>query len=147
MGFSTNSYAKIWKIENKGKYSVVELSVSHKSKDENGNELKDGNGKTVYEIEFRDRFVRFVGKAHNLAQSLKSGDSIKILNCDVTNKYDAEKKVTYTNYVVFDAEASGYNNSNRSGVTSNHTNQNNASSNNDFMNIPDDACEEGLPFN
>ena len=146
MGFSVNSYAKVWSVEDKGRYSVVELSVSKKAKDENGNEIKGADGKSVYNIEFSSKFVRFVGKAHELAKTLQKNDSIKILNCDVTNKYDKEKNTTFTNYVVFDAEASQYNNSNRGNGNSQKT-SNNQSGNDGFMNIPDDVGDEGLPFN
>lgn len=151
MGFSVNSFAKIWNIEDRGKYSEVALSVSKKAKDERGNEIKDENGKTVYNIEFSDKFVRFIGKAHELAKTLQVGDSVKLLNCDVSNKYDAEKKTTYVNYAVFDAEASQYNNSNRGGNNvGKHGYQSKPNPantvNNDFMDVPDD-CDEGLPFN
>ena len=146
MGFSVGTYAKVWNVEDKGRYSVVELSVSKKAKDENGNEIKGADGKSVYNIEFSSKFVRFVGKAHELAKTLQKNDSIKILNCDVTNKYDKEKNTTFTNYVVFDAEASQYNNSNRGNGKSQKTSDN-RSGNDGFMNIPDDVGDEGLPFN
>lgn len=32
MGFRNNAYAKVWKSEDKGNYSVVELSTSKKNK-------------------------------------------------------------------------------------------------------------------
>lgn len=149
MGFSVNSYAKVWGVEDKGKYSVVELSVSKKAKDRDGNEIKDENGRTVYDIEFSNKFVRFVGKAHELAKTLQKNDSIKILNCDVTNKYDKEKNTTFTNYVVFDAEPSQYNNSSRGNSSSGkQQNQSKPSTkyDNDFLNVDEDS-DAGLPFN
>lgn len=149
MGFSAGTYAKVWNVEDKGRYSVVELSVSKKAKDENGNEIKGADGKSVYNIEFSSKFVRFVGKAHELAKALQKNDSIKILNCDVTNKYDKEKNTTFTNYVVFDAEPSQYNNSNRGNSNSGkQQNQSKPSTkyDNDFLNVDEDS-DAGLPFN
>ena len=64
----------------------------------------------------------------------------KIGACDVTNKYDKEKKTTYTNYVIFGFEEVDGNNGGN--------NQSKAAPKKDdgFMNIPDGVDEE-LPFN
>ena len=92
-------YARVWSVENKGNYSVGKVSTSKKKKDESG-----------YETDFQDGFVRFVGSAHEKVCNLdiptnKDGNSlgvgIQITSCDVTTPYDAEKKKTYTNYVIF----------------------------------------------
>lgn len=94
MGFRQGAYAKVWSAEDKGKYSVGNISISRKNKDTD-----------KYEVEFQDGFVRFVGDAHNALKDLsidEKGASIQITLCDVTNKYDAEKKKTYTNFVIFD---------------------------------------------
>lgn len=93
MGFRQGAYAKVWRAEDKGKYSVGNISISRKNKDTD-----------KYEIEFQDGFVRFVGDAHTALSNLsidEKGTSIQITSCDVTNKYDAEKKKTYTNFVIF----------------------------------------------
>lgn len=93
MGFRQGAYAKVWSAEDKGKYSVGNISISRKNKDTD-----------KYEVEFQDGFVRFVGDAHNALKDLsidEKGASIQITLCDVTNKYDAEKKKTYTNFVIF----------------------------------------------
>lgn len=93
MGFRQGAYAKVWSAEDKGKYSVGNISISRKNKDTD-----------KYEVEFQDGFVRFVGDAHNALSNLfidEKGASIQITSCDVTNKYDAEKKKTYTNFVIF----------------------------------------------
>lgn len=93
MGFRQGAYAKVWSAEDKGKYSVGNISISRKNKDTD-----------KYEVEFQDGFVRFVGNAHNALSNLsidEKGASIQITSCDVTNKYDAEKKKTYTNFVIF----------------------------------------------
>ena len=89
MGFREGSFAKVWKVENKGNYSVVEMSTSKKGKD----------GK--YETDWSNKFVRLVGTAHKQAEKLQDGASVKIGQCEVTNNYDKEKKVTYTNYAIF----------------------------------------------
>ena len=78
--------------------------------------------------------MRFVGNAAKTAATLKDGDRIHITNCGVTNSYDKEKKVTYTNYTIFDCE--------------------NASNNQQAPQRPDpssfndvsDAVDEELPF-
>jgi len=97
MGFRTGAYAKVWKIENKGNYSVGQISISRKNKNTD-----------QYEVEFQDGFTRFVGNAHNDINSIdfpeKGGLTIKITSCDVTNNYNKEKKTTYTNYVIFGFE-------------------------------------------
>ena len=93
MGFATGKYAKVWKVEDKGKYSVAEMSTSKKNK-------QTGE----YETDWSDKFVRLIGDAHTAIQKLGSGARIKIGDCDVTNKYDKEKKQTYTNYAIFSLE-------------------------------------------
>ena len=127
MGFKQDArFVKVWEVENKGNYHVVSLSTSKKNKDTN-----------KYETDFSDKFVRFIGTAHTLAADLKNGDTIKLGSCEVTNKYDKEKNVTYTNYLVYSFEKEGSNSTN---------NQSTPKTDNSFMNIPDDGSEE-LPFN
>lgn len=130
MGFRQDAFAKVWKSENKGNYSVVELSTSKKNKDTN-----------TYETDFSYKFVRFIGTAHKQLESLADGASIKIGNCEVTNSYDKEKKISYTNYLVFSFEIPDGNNtkSNTASVPSKVVGDG-------FMNIPDGLDEE-LPFN
>lgn len=113
MGFRQGAYAKIWTVENKGNYSVCNLSISKKNRDTD-----------EYEVEFQDGFVRFVGNAHNDISNIEipaNGLSIKIENCDVTTKYDADRKKLYINYVVFGFEIPENNikgSTNKSGVES-----------------------------
>lgn len=87
-------FVKIWKVENKGKYSIVQMSSSRKD--------AEGN----YNTDFQHNFVSFVGKAHNDVQNEvipeKGGLTIQILSCEVTRKYDAGKNAEYTNFSVFD---------------------------------------------
>ena len=124
MGFRQDArFAKVWEIENKGNYHVVSLSTSKKNKATGG-----------YETDFSNKFVRFIGTAHNEASNLKAGDTIKIGSCEVTNSYDKEKKTTYTNYLVYSFEKEGENSGN-----------NQANSIDDFVPPTDDS--EELPFN
>jgi hypothetical protein len=128
MGFRTDAFAKVWAIENKGNYSVVDMSISKKN---------EAGG---YDVTFSNKFVRFIGTAHTLADGLKKGDTIKIGNCDVTSVYDKEKKATYTNFLVFSFE-------NPNGGTSGGSKPEPSKVSGDgFMNIPDGIDEE-LPFN
>ena len=91
MGFRQDArFVKVWEVENKGNYHIVSLSTSKKNKDTN-----------EYETYFSNKFVRFIGTAHTLAADLKKGDTIKLGSCEVTNKYDKEKNITYTNYLVY----------------------------------------------
>ena len=91
--FANGYYAKIWKIkEISGNYSDIRISTSVKNKD---------TGK--YEQDF-GAFVRMVGQAHQQMSYLNEGDRFKIVRCGVTNKYDKEKDVTYTNYRIFEIE-------------------------------------------
>ena len=88
-------YARVWKVEDKGNYSVVQLSTSKKSKE------------GTYETDFQDGFVRFVGAAHNKIKNKdvpEKGVFIQITLNDTTSTYNRETKVKYTNFVVFDFE-------------------------------------------
>lgn len=92
--FSNGSYAKIWQIKAiNANYSDIRISTSKKDR-ETGEYKQDFGG-----------FVRMVGKAHDLMSYLSEGDKFKIVRCGVENHYDKEKKVTYNNFVIFDAEA------------------------------------------
>lgn len=128
-GQLVGGWAKIWKVEDKGNYSVAQVSVSKKKDD-------------GYETEFQNNFVRLVGKAHEIGKNIgqpQGGVNIQILNCDVTNRYDKDKKVEYTNFVIYDFSMDG--------ATAAPKNAAPAKKNADgFMNIPDGVDEE-LPFN
>lgn len=113
MGFRQGAYARIWSVDDKGKYSVANISISRKNKE---------TGK--YEIEFSDGFVRLVGDAHTAAQDLglptadeydskiHHGVSIQITSCDVTNNYSAKTRKLYTNFVIFGFDIPQNNNTN-----------------------------------
>lgn len=90
--FSAGSYAKVWEIKRMAdKYADMRISTS--SKNEKGDYEQDFGG-----------FVRLVGKARKDAEYLHEEDSFKIVRCGVTNKWDKEKKVTYTNFTIFEIE-------------------------------------------
>ena len=95
--FSENQvggYANIWSIEDKGDYSIANVSTSKKNKDGTYDKYDKFNGK----------FVRLVGKAHDLGKTLntptKGSIFIQIISGDTTNNYDAEKGVLYTNHKI-----------------------------------------------
>lgn len=93
MGFRKDGFATVWQVkQGNGNYTDVRISTSKKNKQTD-----------QYETDFSG-FVRFVGDAHKNASGLKEKDRIKIGDCEVTNSYDKEKKVTYTNYAVFGFE-------------------------------------------
>lgn len=126
MGFRTDVYAKLWKIENKGNYSIVEMSTSKKNKDTD-----------KYETDFSNKFTRFIGTAHTQLATMKDGDTIKLGNCEVTNNYDKEKKILYTNYLVFSfsiPEAKGGTTTAPKATTKPTI-------------VPDDNDDDSLPFN
>lgn len=79
----------------------VRLSVSRKNK-QTGEYEQDFSG-----------FVLCIGTAAaRNAAKLNTGARIKIGDCDVTTKYDPQKKITYTNFKMFSFEdADGNNNS------------------------------------
>ncbi|MBR6507496.1 MAG: hypothetical protein IKT37_07860 [Clostridia bacterium] len=90
--FANGSYAKVWEIKRiEEKYSDIRISTS-KKKD-------DGS----YEEDFGG-FVRMVGKAHKAMDFINEKDKFKIVSCGVESHYDKEKKVKYTNFIIFDAE-------------------------------------------
>lgn len=93
MGFGKGNYCTVWKTEDKGRYTVAEISTSKKNKETD-----------KYETDWNNKFVRLVGTAHEQAKNFKERENIKIGSCEVTNKYDKEKNTTYTNYVIFGFE-------------------------------------------
>lgn len=94
MGFRTGSYCKIWSVEPK-RDTVTNCRVSISRKDKNtGEYVQDFGG-----------FVSFLGtSAASKAAKLKEGDSIKLGDIDVTNRYDKERQITYTNFNCYSFE-------------------------------------------
>lgn len=96
MAFQNGAYAKIWEFTDKGKYGIVNLSTAKKNKDTNN-----------YETDFQHKFVTVAGEAYEFIKSANipsNGLSVKIVNCATSNKYDAQKKITYWNCAVFALE-------------------------------------------
>lgn len=94
MGFRTGSYAKVWSIDPKtDTNTLVRLSISRKDK-QTEEYVQDFSG-----------FVSFVGTvAAKKAACLNEGDRIKLVDVDVTNNYNKEKNITYTNFKCFSFE-------------------------------------------
>lgn len=124
MGFRNGAFATVWETRaGNGNWTEVKLSISKKNR-------QSGE----YETDFSG-FVRFIGTANANAAYLGERERIKIGECDVTNRYDRDKGVTYTNYAVFSFENVDGNNSSSGGK---HQNSDG------FMSYPD---EGDLPFN
>ena len=136
MGFRNDSYARVWQVEDKGKYSTARVTISRKDKNSG-----------TYNTEFSDGYVRLVGQAHTALQGVqideKKGISVKISSCDVTNVYTApDGKVSYTpHYTIFGLEIQDGGNK-----TGNNANSAPKSGSDDFMNIPDGVDDDELPF-
>ena len=94
MGFRTGAYAKVWEISPMSDTSTkLRISISRKNK-QTGEYEQDFSG-----------FVLCIGSAAaNSALKLKEGSRIKLGDLDVTTKYDAQKKITYTNFKLFSFE-------------------------------------------
>ena len=94
MGFRKDTFATVWSIEpTSDTMTKARISISRKNR-------QTGE----YETDFSG-FVSFVGSvAAKKAASLKEKDRIKLGDVDVTNRYDKEKNVTYTNFKVFSFE-------------------------------------------
>lgn len=90
MAFRNGAYAKVWEISNEGKYSKARISTSKKNKETE-----------QYETDFNG-FVKLLGQAHN--KGVQADDKIKIVSCEVQNKYDKEKKVTYWDCIIWEVE-------------------------------------------
>lgn len=86
------SYAKIWELEDKGKYVQGKIGTSRKNKQTD--EWVSSNW-----------FCRFVGQAAEPARTLKQGDRIIILNGVLESVYSKEKQRVYTTLTVFEFEA------------------------------------------
>ena len=92
MAFRNDAYATLWEHKSgNGNYHEGRISTSKKR-----------NGK--YEDDFSG-YVRFIGDAKIKAEKLSNKRyRIKINSCEVTNRYDREKKQEYFNFAIFDFE-------------------------------------------
>ncbi len=97
MGFRTGAYAKVWEVTPVNDTSTkLRMSVSRKNK-------QTGE----YEQDFSGFVMCFGTAAARNAARLSKGDRIKLGDCDVSTRYDKEKKITYTNYKLFSFETDG----------------------------------------
>ena len=93
MGFRKGAYATVWEIrQGNGNYAQAKISISRKDRDTE-----------EYRTEFSG-WIRLIGDAYSAAGTLGERSRIRIGDCDVTNRYDREKGVMYTNYAVFNFE-------------------------------------------
>lgn len=94
MGFRKESFATVWSVEPvSDTFTKARVSINRKNK-------QTGE----YETDFSG-FIGFFGTATaKKAACLKERARIKLGDVDVTNRYDKEKNVTYTNFKVFNFE-------------------------------------------
>lgn len=97
MGFRTGAFAKVWEVTPMSDTSTkLRISVSRKNKQTD-----------QYEQDFSG-FVLCIGTATAAkAAKLKEGARIKLGDCDVSTKYDAERHTSYTNFKVFSFDVDG----------------------------------------
>lgn len=97
MGFRTGSYCRVFGVEPKSDtLTQLRIAISHKNK-ESGEYIQDFSG-----------FVACVGTAAaKKAANLNEGDRIRLGDVDVTNTYNKERGVTYTNYKIFSFDVEG----------------------------------------
>ena len=96
---------KIWSVENKGKYSVAEMSQSKKHNE--GDYVAGVLTDSGYDMQWTNKFVRLIGQAHEKMAETdipKGGLYIRLLNYEVRSKYDRDKQKEYTNYTVMALE-------------------------------------------
>lgn len=97
MGFRNGAYAMVWKVEYRNNMIVVNLSTSRKKK---------GVEPPEYETDFSG-FASFYGEAAkkiNETIGLQPKTKIRLLECEVTTRYDANRDERYTNFNVYDWE-------------------------------------------
>lgn len=129
-GRVVGGYARIWKVEDKGKYCDVQLSTSKKN--------KDGG----YDTDFQNNFVRFVGRAYEMAKGITDACNIQIKSCEVTRFWSKQKEKEYINFTVFDFD---FTDGNSGGSRPAPAKAKTPTGNEPFMSTPDDADEE-MPF-
>lgn len=94
MGLRAGAYANIWEVRPiSDTMTKARISISRKDKN-TGTYVQDFGG-----------FVVFVGTlAAKKAANLKERDRIKIGDIDISNRYDREKGVEYTDFKIFSFE-------------------------------------------
>lgn len=97
MGFRNGAFAKVWEVEPMGDTSTkLRISTSFKNKKTD-----------QFEQDFSGFVICYGSAVAMQAARLKKGDRIKLGDVDVTTRYDADKKITYTNYKMFSFEDQG----------------------------------------
>lgn len=93
-GIQDRKYATIWSVESASDTRTkARISISRKNK-------QTGE----YDTDFSG-FVDFIGTAAaRKALTLKEKDRIRLGDVDVTNNYNKEKNITYTNFKIFSFE-------------------------------------------
>ena len=128
MAFRNGAYAKVWEVSRVAdNYVDVRLSTSRKKKDT-----------SEYEQDFGG-FVRFIGTACEPAKTLKNGDKIKLSEVACTQTYNKEQQKQYTNFQCFAFEMAD-------GAPQGKQPAKQEKKDTSFMNIPEDAEDETLPF-
>lgn len=91
MGFKQGAYCTVWETKPvSDAITQARISISKKNKQTD-----------EYETDFSG-YVSFIGTASaKKASLLKEKDRIRLGEVDVSNTYNKEKKVTYTNFKVF----------------------------------------------
>ncbi len=133
-------YARIWSVENNGKYSTAKISISKKNKETD-----------EYVTDFQDGFVRLIGQAHNALKDVSVGDkgiSVRITQCEVTNLYTSpEGKVSYKpHYIIFGLEVMDKQFKKENNNKGSNAKSAKKSGSDEFMNIPDGTDDDELPF-
>lgn len=125
MGFRTGAWAKIWDIEPKSSTWVKgRISISRKNR-QTGEYEQDFSG-----------FVDFTGTAcASKAETIQTGDTIKLGDVDVVRVWNKEQQKEYINYKVFsfDFDDSSPRGASPSGVDSNPVDGGEET----FLDIPD----------
>lgn len=135
MAFRVGAYAKIWDLKQgkNGSYYVAEMSTSKK--------LQDGS----YEQDWANKFVMLSGDATKIADSFQRGMTVRIGDCAVTNRWDKEKSIMYTNYAIYSFQTDDGSQKTRSSGGSRQQKTDKAQDRS-FMEVPAGDSEE-LPFN
>lgn len=128
MGFRKDSYATVWQVTPKTE-SITNLRVSISRKDRStGEYVTDFSG-----------FIDCIGKdVAGKALSLKEKDRIQIGDCDVSNSYNKETGVTYTNFKIFSFKSPAELNSAQRQPAPDDMSE--------FLDVPEGDDDEGLPF-
>ncbi len=130
MGFRNGAWATCWAVEPKSDtMTTVRLSTSRKER-ESGEYIQDFSG-----------FVAFVGtKAAKKAANLKVRDRIKLESVEVVTRYVKEQDKSYTNFMCYDFEVKGDDNSDSPNGGQPSVDEP------EFSDIIDDDEQDRLPF-